>query len=174
MHLKVFLKLKKTLKTLSSGQIYLKKPKKKPKNPKKHWAGFKKKSGFFQPCKVGFIPATESRRPDVVKAVAENAVIGDVLRYVDNLLLHDGDDLDCEHHEVIWEGAGELVMPSRSMHDELPEGCEFRLVACSSIDQHSRDTEAWDQIKISIKQCCGSMTFWGGSGSGSGSADSCF
>ncbi len=37
MHLKVFLKLKKPLKTLSSGQIYKKKPKK-PKNT--HWVGF--------------------------------------------------------------------------------------------------------------------------------------
>jgi hypothetical protein len=44
MHLKVFLKLKKTLKTLSSGQ---KKPKKNPLG----W--FFKKPGFFQPC---FLP----------------------------------------------------------------------------------------------------------------------
>jgi hypothetical protein len=48
------LKLKKTLETLSSGQIYKKKPKtqKNPKNPKKtkktHWTGFFfKKPGFF-------------------------------------------------------------------------------------------------------------------------------
>ncbi len=50
MHLKVFVKLKKTLKTLSSGQKTKKKPKKnkKPqKTQKKHWAGFKKKTGFF-------------------------------------------------------------------------------------------------------------------------------
>jgi hypothetical protein len=42
MHPKVFVKLKKTLKTLSSGQ-------KTQKNPKKtHWAGFFfKKPGFF-------------------------------------------------------------------------------------------------------------------------------
>ncbi len=47
MHLKVFVKLKKNLKTLSSGQ-------KNPKKPKKnHWAGFfKKKPGFFQPCEI--------------------------------------------------------------------------------------------------------------------------
>jgi hypothetical protein len=62
MHLKVFVKLKKTLKTLSSGQKNPKIPKKtqkNPKNPKKnqkktkktHWAGFLKKNpGFFQPC----------------------------------------------------------------------------------------------------------------------------
>jgi hypothetical protein len=44
MHLKVFVKLKKTLKTLSSGQ---KKKKKKTKKPRKtHWAGFKKKRVF--------------------------------------------------------------------------------------------------------------------------------
>jgi hypothetical protein len=111
---------------------------------------FLRANDFVHEPKVGFIPATESRRPDVVKAVTENAVVGDVLRYVDNLLLHDGDDLDCEHHEVIWEGAGEIVMPNRGMHDdELPDVCEFRLVACSSIDQHSRDTEAWDQKNIS-------------------------
>jgi hypothetical protein len=60
MHLKVFVKLKKTLKTLSSGQKNpknTKKPKKKPKNPKKpqktqknpknQWAGFFFKPGFF-------------------------------------------------------------------------------------------------------------------------------
>jgi hypothetical protein len=49
MHLKVFVKLKKTLKTLSSGQKNPKKPKKTPKKPKKtHWAGFfLKKTGFF-------------------------------------------------------------------------------------------------------------------------------
>jgi hypothetical protein len=41
MHLKVFLKLKKTLKTLSSGQ----------KNPQKpNGLFFLKKKGFFQPC----------------------------------------------------------------------------------------------------------------------------
>ncbi len=55
MHLKVFMKLEKTRKTLSSGQKNPKKPKKpkktqkNPKKPKKtHWAGlFKKKPGFF-------------------------------------------------------------------------------------------------------------------------------
>ncbi len=56
MHLKVFVKLKKTLKTLSSGQK--KPPKKTPKTqktqknqkkPKNHWAGF-----FF--LKPGFFP----------------------------------------------------------------------------------------------------------------------
>jgi len=58
MHPKVFVKLKKNLKTLSSGQKNPKKPKKtqktqkKPKKTKKtHWAGFfLKNSGFFQPC----------------------------------------------------------------------------------------------------------------------------
>jgi hypothetical protein len=51
MHLKVFVKLKKPLKTLSSGQKNPKKTKKTKKKPKKtHWAGFlKKKTGFFQP-----------------------------------------------------------------------------------------------------------------------------
>jgi hypothetical protein len=44
MHVKVFVKLKKTLKTLSSGQ---KNPKKNPQ--KTHWAGF----FFFKP---GFFP----------------------------------------------------------------------------------------------------------------------
>jgi hypothetical protein len=54
MHLKVFVKLKKNLKTLSSGQNNPKKPKKnqkKQKNKKTHWAGFFfKNPGFFQPC----------------------------------------------------------------------------------------------------------------------------
>ncbi len=52
MHLKVFVKLKKTLKIPLSGQKNPKKPKKPKKtqkNPKKtHWAGFfLKKPGFF-------------------------------------------------------------------------------------------------------------------------------
>jgi hypothetical protein len=61
MHLKVFVKLKKTLKTLSSGQKNPKKPKKtqkKPKKPKKTkkkplgWV-FLKKPGFFPTLTVG-------------------------------------------------------------------------------------------------------------------------
>jgi hypothetical protein len=53
MHLKVFLKLKKTLKTLSSGQIYkkTKKNKKKTKKTKKNTGLVFLNSGFFQPCK---------------------------------------------------------------------------------------------------------------------------
>ncbi len=52
MHLKVFVKLKKNLKTLSSGKKTQKKTKKKQKTQKKpkknHWAGFfLKKPGFF-------------------------------------------------------------------------------------------------------------------------------
>jgi hypothetical protein len=49
MHLKVFVKLEETLKTLSSGKKKPKKAQKNPKNPiKTHWAGFlKKKNGFF-------------------------------------------------------------------------------------------------------------------------------
>jgi hypothetical protein len=51
MHLQVFVKLKKTLQTLSSGQKKLKKTQKNPKNPKKpkknHWAGFFKKTQVF-------------------------------------------------------------------------------------------------------------------------------
>ena len=47
MHLKVFLKLRKTLETLSFGQIY-KKPQETQKNPL-GWV-LKKKPGFFQPC----------------------------------------------------------------------------------------------------------------------------
>jgi hypothetical protein len=58
MHLKVFVKLKKTLKTLSSGPKKpkntpknQKKKKKNPKKPKTHWAGFfkKKKRVFSSP-----------------------------------------------------------------------------------------------------------------------------
>ncbi len=52
MHLKVFLKLKKPLKTLSSGQIYEKKPK------KTTGLGFLKNPGFFQPCFKG-VPYAE-------------------------------------------------------------------------------------------------------------------
>jgi hypothetical protein len=55
MHPKVFVKLKKTLKTLSSGQKNPKKTKKtqkKPQKKKKNPLGWvlKKKTGFFQPC----------------------------------------------------------------------------------------------------------------------------
>jgi hypothetical protein len=48
MHLKVFVKLKKTLKTLWSGQKNPKKPKKTQKNPKKPTGlGFFKKTRVF-------------------------------------------------------------------------------------------------------------------------------
>ncbi len=66
MQLKVFVKLKKTIKTLSSGQKTQKNPKKNQKNPKKtkktHCAGFFLKPGFFQPwcCLLqGFWQLTE-------------------------------------------------------------------------------------------------------------------
>jgi hypothetical protein len=51
MHLKVFLKLKKNPKTLSSGQKKPKKPKKTQKTQKNPlgWVFLKKKQGFFQP-----------------------------------------------------------------------------------------------------------------------------
>ncbi len=63
MHLKVFVKLKKTLKPYRLGKKTQKtqknpkkpkKPKKNPKKPKKtHWAGFfLKNPGFFQPCPI--------------------------------------------------------------------------------------------------------------------------
>ncbi len=44
---KSILDTEKTQKTLSSGQIYKKKPKNPKKPKKKHWAGFKKKTVFF-------------------------------------------------------------------------------------------------------------------------------
>jgi hypothetical protein len=47
MHLKVFVKLKKTLKTLSSGQKNPKNTKKKPKNPKKTKKAPKNPLGWF-------------------------------------------------------------------------------------------------------------------------------
>jgi hypothetical protein len=50
MHLKVFLKLKKTLKTLSSGQICKENKKKRKKNQKTKkptWLVFYYKPGFF-------------------------------------------------------------------------------------------------------------------------------
>jgi hypothetical protein len=65
MHPKVFLKLKKTLKTLSSGQMYKKnpkKPKKKPKNPKNP----KKPTGlgfFVKKTRVFSIPDFFQGRP---------------------------------------------------------------------------------------------------------------
>jgi hypothetical protein len=58
MHLKVFLKLKKTLKPSLLGkkpqkpqktQKNKKTKKKQKKNKKTHWAGLKKNPGFFQP-----------------------------------------------------------------------------------------------------------------------------
>jgi hypothetical protein len=50
MHLKVFLKLKKTLKTLSSGQIYKRNNPPPQKKQKKPLGWVLKKPGFFQPC----------------------------------------------------------------------------------------------------------------------------
>jgi hypothetical protein len=54
MHLKVFVKLKKNLKTplvWAKNPKNPKKNKKTQKTQKKHWAGFKKRNlGFFQPC----------------------------------------------------------------------------------------------------------------------------
>ena len=61
MHLKVFLKLKKTQKTLSSGQIYEKKPKNQKKTKKTHWAGFFFEPGFFQPCEQAHVSYPVSR-----------------------------------------------------------------------------------------------------------------
>ena len=64
MHLKVFVKLKKTLKTLSSGQKNPKKPKKKPKNPQKNqknplgWVFKKKTRVFSNPVSVQGIVLT--------------------------------------------------------------------------------------------------------------------
>jgi hypothetical protein len=51
MHLKVFVKLKKALKTLSYGKKKPKNPKKTKKNPKNPlgWFFFFKNPGFFQP-----------------------------------------------------------------------------------------------------------------------------
>jgi hypothetical protein len=63
MHLKVFLKLKKTLKPSLLG----KKTQKNPKNPKKtkktHWAGFFfKNPGFFQPCFIRFFNSLKGNK----------------------------------------------------------------------------------------------------------------
>jgi hypothetical protein len=71
MYLKVFLKLKKTLETLSSGQILKKKKKKqqqqKTKKPKKPTGlGFlEKNTGFLQPClqQVGLVVRAGALRP---------------------------------------------------------------------------------------------------------------
>jgi hypothetical protein len=70
MHLKVFLKLKKTLKTLSSGQLFIKKKQKtpkKPKNPKKNKKKQKTQKNplgwfFFLKTRVFSNPAWRSRR----------------------------------------------------------------------------------------------------------------
>jgi hypothetical protein len=57
MHLKVFVKLKKTLQTLSSGQNNPKKPKKIQKTPKNPKKSQKKPTGlFFFLFKPGFFP----------------------------------------------------------------------------------------------------------------------
>ncbi len=63
MHLKVFVKLKKTLKTLTSGQKNPKKPKKTQKtqkNPKKTTG-----LGFFKKTRVFSNPATNYRRKNL-------------------------------------------------------------------------------------------------------------
>jgi hypothetical protein len=56
MHLKVFVKLKKTLKTLSSGQKTQKKPKKTQKTPKNPTKPKKKPMGWVLKKKPGFFP----------------------------------------------------------------------------------------------------------------------
>jgi hypothetical protein len=56
MHLKVFVKLKNTLKTPSSGQNNPKKPKKNPKNPKKNQKTQKNPLGWVFLKKPGFFP----------------------------------------------------------------------------------------------------------------------
>jgi hypothetical protein len=67
MHLKVFVKLKKTLKTLLSGQKNPKNPKK-PKKPKKNQKNplgwFKKKNGFFPTLSINAeaLPILPSKR----------------------------------------------------------------------------------------------------------------
>jgi hypothetical protein len=55
MHLKVIVKLKKTLKTLLSGQKNPKKPQKTKKPKKTHWAGF-----FFKKTRVFSNPGASS------------------------------------------------------------------------------------------------------------------
>jgi hypothetical protein len=59
MHLKVFVKLKNTLKPSRLGKKP-KKTQKTQKNPKKtkkpHWAGFFLNPGFFQPCSETVLP----------------------------------------------------------------------------------------------------------------------
>jgi hypothetical protein len=63
MHLKVFVKLKNTLKTPSSRQKNPKKPKKNPKNPKKTKKKKKKPTrlGFFKKTRVFSNPASKMR-----------------------------------------------------------------------------------------------------------------
>ncbi len=56
MHPKVFVKLKKTLKTLSSGQKNPKKTQKNPKNPKKTKKNQKNPLGWVFLKKPGFFP----------------------------------------------------------------------------------------------------------------------
>jgi hypothetical protein len=92
MHLKVFLKLKKNLKALSSGQIY-----KKNKKPQKtHWACLKKNPGFFPTLPRGAAgggPAVGS--PGSQTPPPHAAVGGHVL----------------PKHNFYWEGGGGVVNP---------------------------------------------------------------
>ncbi len=73
MHLKVFLKLKKTLKTLSSWQIYKKKKKKKN-------AGFFFYPGFLQPCVQGAAIFTG-------QTMREGNRIGQKLEWVSSIII---------------------------------------------------------------------------------------
>ncbi len=50
-----------------------------------------------------FIPAGQSRRGWVVARSKRDAVVAENLRYVDNLLLHGEDDLECGGHVTVWQ-----------------------------------------------------------------------
>jgi hypothetical protein len=67
MHLKVFVKLKKTLKTLSSGQKKPKKTQKNPKNPKKNKKTQKNPLGwvFLKKTRVFSNPVLNTSKDDI-------------------------------------------------------------------------------------------------------------
>ena len=80
-----------------------------------------------------FIPATKSRNLAVLTRLRQEAEMEESRRYIDNLLLHEDDDLECGNHVVVWQSIGEYHSP-RLQHGEPPTQFKLRLIACPSID----------------------------------------
>jgi hypothetical protein len=84
-----------------------------------------------------FIPAKDSRNPDVIARLKNDAATAENRRYVDNLLLHGDEDLACGRHKTVWQGHGEYH--SYTTEDSRSTAIPVRLVSCPSIDANPWD-----------------------------------